>query len=457
MDNNRLENEIEMRMNPEDLSINSTDLHDIMNLFGVSEQEVAELYSKLIYNKRKEINNTIDDVIDYFKSKGDYKPSFEKFKSLFDDYRVNYINDNILRDMYKNKIEDKNNMSLYEIQKFIKEEVIKLNERDRRFDDEYDEDFESARAEKNWGGAGEPDEEFDAEEFFGAAGDAAEDDIRAEFGDDEFTPFGTMEDPRMLKNLEEDGLSKKGLFKPQDAEGNDINLKTLVKHIGSEKKGRVVRLGDDGSGSLIVVVDWAWPTDMKFTDPEEMGEKREAPEHLVVQGINEGDGEYGRDKLRGVKVTYGDGSIIKTSMAAHLTDDEIYNYFKKGTLFNIGSVEDNMQPVADVEIFRENLNTNTMNEELNEEEINEEIADTDASEGDAEETIEEMRGLGSGVKNSGDRNVKQRDDHAHAPLTNLNESLNKSIKNLMEGKVTKKALKEFIAEEAKKVAKNLKG
>jgi len=387
VDNNRLENEIEMRMNPEDLSINSTDLHDIMNLFGVSEQEVAELYSKLIYNKRKEINNTIDDVIDYFKSKGDYKPSFEKFKSLFDDYRVNYINDNILRDMYKNKIEDKNNMSLYEIQKFIKEEVIKLNERDRRFDDEYDEDFESARAEKNWGGAGEPDEEFDAEEFFGAAGDAAEDDIRAEFGDDEFTPFGTMEDPRMLKNLEEDEVDQKGLFKPQDSEGNDINLKALVKHIGSEKKGRVVRLGDDGSGSLVVVVDWAWPTDMKFTDPEEMGEKRENPEHLIVQ----------------------------------------------------------------------NAKTKNMNEELNEEEINEEIADTDASEGDAEETIEEMRGLGAGVKNSGDRNVKQRDDHAHAPLTNLNESLNKSIKNLMEGKVTKKALKEFIAEEAKKVAKNLKG
>jgi len=285
-------------------------------------------------------------------------------------------NNNILKDMYKNKLEDKDNMSLSEIQNFIKEELGKIHENDF--------DRKSEKIKKDWGGETEPVEEFDAEEFFGKAGDAAEDDIRAEFGDDEFTPFGTMEDPRMLKNLEEDGeeTAQPGLFKPQDAEGNDINLKTLVKHVGGNKTGRVIGFGDDGKGSLVVRVDWAWPTDMKFTDPGEMGEKREDPGHLIVQ---------------------------------------------------------NAKP-----------------KEMNEE-INEEIADMDASEGDAEETIEEMRGLGAGVKNSGDRNVKQRDDHAHAPLTNLNESLNKSIKNLMEGKVTKKALKEFIAEEAKKVAKNLKG
>jgi len=73
-----------------------------------------------------------------------------------------------------------------------------------------------------------------------------------------------------------------------------------------------------------------------------------------------------------------------------------------------------------------------------------------------EDTIEEMRGLGKGVKNSGDRNVKQRDDNHSAPTTNINESIDNSIKTLMSNKVTKKGLKEFISEEAKKVAKNLK-
>lgn len=67
------------------------------------------------------------------------------------------------------------------------------------------------------------------------------------------------------------------------------------------------------------------------------------------------------------------------------------------------------------------------------------------------ENIEEMRGLGHGVKNSGDRNVKLRDDHHEAPLTNLDESIN----NLFKNKVTKKQLKEFINEQAKNISKNI--
>jgi ABC-type lipoprotein export system ATPase subunit len=73
-----------------------------------------------------------------------------------------------------------------------------------------------------------------------------------------------------------------------------------------------------------------------------------------------------------------------------------------------------------------------------------------------ETTLEEMRGLGSSVKNTGDRNVKQRDDHAHAPLTNLNESINKNITKLFEGSVTKKQLRDFIIEQAKEAAKKIK-
>ena len=79
---------------------------------------------------------------------------------------------------------------------------------------------------KNWGGADEPEEEFDAFEFFGAAGDEAEADIKSDpemGGEEEWAPFGTMEDPRMLKDLQEARLivrkmleeSNKG-YPPQD-------------------------------------------------------------------------------------------------------------------------------------------------------------------------------------------------------------------------------------------------
>ena len=219
---------------------------------------------------------------------------------------------------------------------------------------------DSENIKNQWGGELPNEEEFDAYEFFGNAGDAAEDDIRAEFGDDEFASFGSMEDPRMLRNLEEDITDKK-LFKPQDADGNDVNRHSLVKLAdGSEKKGRVMGFGDDGRGSLIVIVDWTWPIDMNRTNPEEMGKKNEIPGNLIVQ---------------------------------------------------------------------------TMKRES--------------------EQIEEMRGLGSGVKNSGDRNVKLRDDHQHVPLTNLDESISKKIQTLSENKITKKGLLDFIRQEAKNISKNI--
>jgi len=56
--------------------------------------------------------------------------------------------------------------------------------------------------------------------------------------------------------------------------------------------------------------------------------------------------------LRAIKVTYSDGSEISTSMAAHLTDEEMLNYFEVGKWFNIGSCDDNMQQVVSAEILR---------------------------------------------------------------------------------------------------------
>lgn len=373
MEDNNLRDEIEMRMNPEDFTIKSIDLIDIINMFDIDEQIVVQVYSELVEEKQNEIKETTEEVFDYFREKGNYYPSFEEFKKIFNQYENNFIDNNILRDMYKQKINDKNQMSLFEMQQIIKEELKNIHERNYEFDEFDDEDEQISRAEKNWGGALEPEEEFDAEEFFGAAGDAAEEDIKAEFGDDEFTPFGTMEDPRMLKDLEEDTDNhvispNSGLFRPQDSNGNDIKTKSLVQHVDSNKRGYVMGFGDDGAGNLIVRVDWAWPVEMKFKNPKEMGEMKESPENLIVQNIDE-----------------------ETS--------------------NIDAVD---------------------------------------------EKIEEIRGLGSGIKNSGDRNIKMRDDHMRAPLTNLNESIDVKIKGLMETKITKKDLQEFISEEAKRVAKQLK-
>ena len=56
--------------------------------------------------------------------------------------------------------------------------------------------------------------------------------------------------------------------------------------------------------------------------------------------------------LRHVKVTYSDGHIIHTSMAAHLTDKEIYDYFCIGQWINVGNgPNDNMQQVTKCEII----------------------------------------------------------------------------------------------------------
>lgn len=59
-------------------------------------------------------------------------------------------------------------------------------------------------------------------------------------------------------------------------------------------------------------------------------------------------------KLRTVKVTYDNGDVIKTNMAGHLTDEQIYDYFAIGREFNAGDgPRDLMAKVVDVEILRD--------------------------------------------------------------------------------------------------------
>lgn len=54
--------------------------------------------------------------------------------------------------------------------------------------------------------------------------------------------------------------------------------------------------------------------------------------------------------MRSAKITYSDGTVISTSLAANLTDKEINEYFKVGKAFNIGSGKDNLQTVVSCEI-----------------------------------------------------------------------------------------------------------
>lgn len=66
-----------------------------------------------------------------------------------------------------------------------------------------------------------------------------------------------------------------------------------------------------------------------------------------VQEIKENSG-----KLRLVKVTFDDGDYLHTHMAAHISDDEIREYYKIGKTFNVGlGPDDNMKKIAEVDII----------------------------------------------------------------------------------------------------------
>jgi hypothetical protein len=59
-----------------------------------------------------------------------------------------------------------------------------------------------------------------------------------------------------------------------------------------------------------------------------------------------------KNALREVAVTYSDGTTITTSMAAHLSDADIKNYFRIGQEFNLGSGgKDKMVKVKSVKIL----------------------------------------------------------------------------------------------------------
>ena len=58
-------------------------------------------------------------------------------------------------------------------------------------------------------------------------------------------------------------------------------------------------------------------------------------------------------ELRVVKIKFSDGDELITSMAAHLTDEEIRKYFYPGIVFNTGAgSKDKLVTVTHVEILK---------------------------------------------------------------------------------------------------------
>jgi len=76
------------------------------------------------------------------------------------------------------------------------------------------------------------------------------------------------------------------------------------------------------------------------------------PAKNVIKDTSNNELNETNGNLRAVKVTFSDGDTITTDMAAGLSDEDIYNYYKIGKTFNIGNVEDNLQKVTNVEILK---------------------------------------------------------------------------------------------------------
>jgi hypothetical protein len=65
--------------------------------------------------------------------------------------------------------------------------------------------------------------------------------------------------------------------------------------------------------------------------------------------INENLNVVNENNMRSVTVKYENGDVVNTSVAKHLTDEEIRDYFKVGTKVNVGiGPQDNMQTIEEV-------------------------------------------------------------------------------------------------------------
>lgn len=166
-------------------------------------------------------------------------------------------------------------------------------------------------------------------------------------------------------------LKLKDMRKPQDfivypssKASNEITIQS-DKRIGkiniTNGKGKMSQ--NHASGAYFHHLNFDKLTEFELS-PEDLEKlvsflKSTATAKAGVMGISSDNSAAGqttnedRSNLRSVKVTYSNGDIITTDMAAHLTDKEIKDYFKIGKVFNIGSGEDDLlAKVKEVEILK---------------------------------------------------------------------------------------------------------
>ena len=67
---------------------------------------------------------------------------------------------------------------------------------------------------------------------------------------------------------------------------------------------------------------------------------------LIDKAMRNIDQSQPEHDLRSVLVLFANGDYLTTTMAAHLSDDDINDYYAKNKYFNIGNVDDNLQKVA---------------------------------------------------------------------------------------------------------------
>ena len=100
----------------------------------------------------------------------------------------------------------------------------------------------------------------------------------------------------------------------------------------------------------------------KAFDSMEGEEESKKGKFSISKAINEMDSildslyEEDKKELRSVKVTFDNGDSLTTSMAAHLSDEDIKKYYATGKSFNLGNGDkDKMAKVSNVEILKENV------------------------------------------------------------------------------------------------------
>lgn len=153
-----------------------------------------------------------------------------------------------------------------------------------------------------------------------------------------------------------------------DESGNNYDLYSTTKNhtdiIVGDKVWSI--LGPfAGKDKFYGIVDDVQPTELFVTFYDvNTGKKVSASTQMVYDYIHKYPVNIKESsKLRSVTVEYSDGTKIDTSMAAHLTDDEIRDYYKIGKKFNLGNAPvdgdgnygDNIQSVVDV-IINETVN-----------------------------------------------------------------------------------------------------